>query len=89
MEQRWEKVKRVAKDREPGKDREAARVHTLDPPGLSEKLEQEKGKAGRETPKLENCGQRNFPRQNPPGLSEKPGLAETESDLLPHEIEAK
>ena len=56
---------------------------------MAENLEQEKRKAGRETPKLENCGQRNFPRQNPPGLSEKPGLAETKSDLPPHEIEVK
>ena len=56
---------------------------------MSENLEQEKRKAGHETLKLENCGQRNFHRQNPPGLSEKPGLAETESDLLPHEIEVK
>ena len=49
---RWEKVKRVAEDREPGKDREPVKVHTQDPPGLSGKLEQKRRKAGRETPKL-------------------------------------
>ena len=45
MERGWEKGKRVAEDRKPGKDREAVRVHTLDPPGLSEKLEQERRRA--------------------------------------------
>ena len=38
---RWEEVKRVAEDREPGKDREPVKVHTQDPPGLSrEEVEQ-------------------------------------------------
>ena len=89
MEQRWEKVKRVAEDREPGKDREAARVHTPDPPDLSERLEQERRKTGRETPKHENCEQRNFPRQNPPELSGEQGRAETESDLLSQRTEMR
>ena len=79
----------MAEDQEQGKEREAVRVHTPDPPVLSEELEQEKKRARYETPKRENCEQRNFPRQNPPELSEKEGRSETESDLLSQRTEMK
>ena len=61
----------MVEDQEHGEDREAVRMHTPVPPVLSEEREQEKKRGGHESPKHENCEQRNFPRQNPPELAEK------------------